>query len=195
MAHANGRDQLTAIGYETAVFTPLKEILKINILQYQGGISLYNKDKQQQVNIDPIALRKAVLEFKVSDGLTPTDKLMDSDTMIVAMQQIGSSPAIGAAYNIGPMFSYLMKIKGANIGEFEKSPQQVQYEQAVAQYQQLVMQLFKQNPELKQDQLPKQPLPQDYGYDPAKQPGTDSSAQPTQVASQQQLPTGSVQQS
>ena len=182
MSHSNGRDQLTAIGYETVIFTPLKEILKINILQYQGGTSLYNREKKQQVTLDPVALRKAVLEFKVSDGLTPTDKLMDTDTLLVAMQQIGSSPAIGAAYNLGPLFSYLMKLKGADVSNFEKSAEQQAYEQAAGQYQQMVMQLFKQNPELKQEQLPAPPKPQDFGYDPAKKAGTDMSAASTQPA-------------
>lgn len=182
MTNANGRDQLTAIGYETQVFTPLKEILKINILQYQGGVSLYNRATQNTVKIDPVALRKAVLNFKISDGLTPTDKLMDTDTLAVAFQQIGSSPQIGAAYNIGPLFSYLMKIKGADIGVFEKSPQQQSYEQAMQQYQQTVLQLYKQNPDQDPKKLPPPPVPQSYGYDPAKQAGSDTSATPTQNA-------------
>lgn len=186
MGNANGRDQLTAIGYEAQVFTPLKEILKINILQYQGGVTLYNRQAEANVKIDPVKLRKAVFQFKVSDGLTPTDKLMDTDSWVVALQQIGSSPVIGGAYNVGPMFSYLMKIKGADLKPFEKSQQQQAYEQAMAQYQQMVIQLFKDNPDLKADQLPKQPLPQDYGYDPAQKAGTDESAAPSQVPQQQQ---------
>jgi hypothetical protein len=184
MGNANGRDQLTAIGYETQIFTPVKEMLKTNILQYQGGISLYNREKKTEVKIDPVELRKAVLTFKVSDGLTPTDKLMDTDTHIVALQQIGTSPVIGAAYNIAPLFSYLMKMRGADLTPFEKSAEQQAYEQAMGQYQQMVMQLFKQNPELKQEQLPKQPMPQDYGYDPAAKAGSDKSNpsnQPAQV--------------
>lgn len=185
MQNANGRDQLTAMCLESQIFTPLKEILKINVLQYQGGVSLYSRQAQKIVQIDPVALRKAVLNFKVSDGLTPTDKLMDTDTNIVALQMIGSSPQIGASYNIGPLFSYLMKIKGAHISEFEKSPQQVQYESAMQQYQQMVLQIFKANPAVKQEQLPPMPKPQDYGYDPATTTGMDSSNPPTQVSSNQ----------
>ena len=181
MGNANGRDQLTSLGYEAQIFTPLKEILKINTLQYQGGISLYNREKKEEVKIDPVALRKAVLSFKISDGLTPTDKLMDTETMIVGMQQIGSSAAIGAGYNIAPLFSYLMKLKGADLSPFEKTPQQVAYEQAMGQYQQTVMQLYKQNPEQDPNKLPPAPLPQQFGYDPAKQAGTDASAAPSNV--------------
>lgn len=167
MSHANGRDQLTALNYETQIFTPLKEIIKLNILQYQGGISLFNRSTQKTVDIDPVALRKAVLNFKVSDGLTPTDKLINADTMQVALQVFGSSPTIAAAYNIAPFFSYLMKTQGAHISAFEKSPQQQAYEQAITQYQQLVLQLYKQNPQMTPQQLPPQPIPANYGYNPA----------------------------
>jgi hypothetical protein len=186
MGNSNGRDQLTAMAYEAQVFTPLKEILKLNILQYQGGVTLYNRQKEANVKIDPVQLRQAVFQFKVSDGLTPTDKLMDTDSWMVALQQVGSSPQIGAGYNLAPMFSYLMKIKGADLKPFEKSAQQQAYEQAMSQYQQMVMQLYKQNPDQDPAKLPKPPAPADFGYDPAKKAGTDESAAPSQVPNQQQ---------
>ena len=56
----------------------------------------------------------------------------------------------------------------------------------MGQYQQMVMQLFKQNPQLQQNQLPVAPKPQDFGYDPAKGPGMDASNAPTQAASSPQ---------
>jgi hypothetical protein len=185
MGNANGRDQMIAMGYESQIFTPLKEILKINTLQYQGGISLYNREKKTDVKVDPVALRTAVMQFKMSDGLTPTDKIMDSDMLAVALQQIGSSPVIGAGYNIAPMFSYLMKLKGAELTPFEKSPQQQAYEQAMGQYQQMVMQLYKQNPEQDPAMLPPAPLPQQFGYDPAKQAGSPATNEPSTITSEQ----------
>lgn len=175
MNNANGRDQLTSICYEAQVFTPLKRILLLNNLQYQGGTSLFNPNTNQQVTIDPVALRSAVLSFKVSDGLTPSDKLMDTDTTMVALQMIGTSPAIGAAYNVGPLFSYLMKEKNAHISSFEKGPAQQAYEAAQAQYQQTLVQIYKANPNVTQQQLPPAPLPQDYGYNPAQAAGNDAS--------------------
>lgn len=162
MGNANGRDQLIAMHYEAQVFTPLKEILKLNILQYQGGTSLYNRELQQQVTIDPVKLRKASVEFKVSDGLIPTDKLIDGDTLQVAMQMIGSSPQIGQAYNIAPLFSYLMKTKGARISEFEKSPEQLAYEQALQAWQGATIEMAKAGVR----EFPPQPTPQQFGYQP-----------------------------
>jgi hypothetical protein len=171
MGNANGRDQIVSMLYEAQVFTPMKEMLKYNILQYQGGVSLYNRQTEQQVQIDPVELRKAVLEFKVSDGLTPSDKLINADTLQVAMQMIGSSPIISQRYNIGPLFSYFMKTQGARITEFEKSNEQVAYEQAQQQWQIVAQEAAKAGA-----QIPPQPMPQQFGYNPAQ----GATAQPTQ---------------
>lgn len=167
MQNANGRDQMTAMLYEAQVFTPLKYILKINILQYQGGTSLYNPDRQQVVEIDPIKLRESVLDFQISDGLLPTDKIINSDALTVALQMIGSSPAISSQYNIGPMFSYLMKTQNAQITAFEKPPEQIAYEQAAAQWQQVVLQLAQSGQDAKS--FPPQPTPQQFNYNPTNQ--------------------------
>lgn len=176
MSNANGRDQMTSMLLEAQLFTPMKEILKINILQYQGGVSLFNRDMQQVVEIDPVKLRKAVMDFKVSDGLTPTDKLINSDTLQVAMQVIGSSPEIAAGYNLPPLFSYFIKTQGGRIQEFEKSSEQMAYEQAMAQWQQAMAMVGEGMKGLPAEemqkmlkQLPPQPQPQQYGYNPQQQ--------------------------
>lgn len=181
MSHANGNDQKVAMLYEAQLFTPLKEILKINILQFQGGTSLYSREQQKTINIDPVALRKAVLNFKVSDGLTPSDKLISADAWQTSMQVIGSSPQIGAAYNIAPMFSYLMKTQGADLKAFEKSPEQLAYEQGLQSWQQVVMEGMKQGADPKS--MPPQPTPQQYGYDPKVQGSSAAAAPAPQVQS------------
>ena len=164
MNNANGRDQLTAILIEHVLMAPIKEIIKINILQYQGAQEAYNRGADTTVQVDPVALRNAVMEFKISDGLTPKDKMANTDSLSVAMQVLGSSPQIAQAYNIAPLFSYIMKLQGATeLKSFEKSQEQIAYEQAVQQWQQVVMQAYKDNPELKAEQLPPQPKPADYG--------------------------------
>lgn len=160
MNHSNGRDQTTSLLLEAQVFTPLKEILKINTLQYQGAKSIFYRTEQRVVDIDPVVLRNAVLEFKVSDGLTPTSKLISSDSFQTALQVIGSSPQIAAEYNIGPMFSYLMKTQSAAIADFEKSKEQVAFERAMNQWMQLAQMAM----QAKQPFNVPQPLPEQYGY-------------------------------
>lgn len=183
MQNASGRDQLCSMLYEAQVFTPLKEMLKINILQYQGGTTLYSTSQQQSVKINPVQLRKAVLNFKMADGLTPASKEIDSDTLQVALQTMGASPQIAAGYNIGAAFSFLMKTQGADLKPFEKSPQQQAYEQASSQWQQTInntvaaMSKAGQDPSNALKALP-QPTPQQFGYTPGVI--AQDSATPTQ---------------
>lgn len=163
MANANGRDQLCSLLIEAQVMTPLKYMLKANILQYQANKVLYNRDQQATVEVDPIKLRQAILEFKVSDGLTPAEKLASLDVYKVAFQVLGSSPQISGEYNIGPLFSYLMKMQGADLRAFEKPQNQKQYEMAATQWSQTVQAILKDNPEIDQAKLPPQPKPADFG--------------------------------
>jgi hypothetical protein len=165
MQNANGRDQLASILLEHQCFIPIKHILKFNVLQFQGGTTLYNRDKKVDVEIDPVQLRKAVLDFRISDGLIPSSKLLNSETFGVALQVFGSAPQIAAGYNVAPMFSYMMKTQGADIGDFEKSPEQVAFETATGQWQGMMNLALEKGANT--SNLPPQPLPKDYGYDPA----------------------------
>jgi len=166
MNNANSRDQVVSILLEAQVFVPMKLILKINILQFQAGVTIYNKDQNVDVTIDPVALRKAVLEFRISDGLIPASKLINGESFSAALQVIGTSPQIGQSYNIGPMFSYLMKTQGAAISDFEKSSEQVAYEQALAQYNSLVALALEKDRDIKE--LGEAPSPEQFGYVPAQ---------------------------
>lgn len=179
MANANGRDQTTAILLENQVFLPMKEIIKTNILQYHGPDVIFSRSKNQQIKIDPARMREVIMEFKISDGLTPTDKLMDADSFTVAMQSIASSPQIGSGYNIAPLFSYLMKQRGADLSPFEKSPEQLAYEQALQAWQGAIVEAIKAGASVQQ--LPPQPLPEQYGYQPQ---GTQAAPQPAQRQTQ-----------
>lgn len=160
MAHSNGRDQNISILLEAQVFTPLKEVLKLNILQYQGATSVYYRDKAASVDIDPVALRKAIIEFKVTDGLTPASKLINSDAYSVALQVIGSSPQIAAAYNVGALVSYMFKTQGALVSDFEKTKEQVAYESAVQQWVAMAQESIGKG--IPWTQL--QPIPEQFGY-------------------------------
>jgi len=170
MANANGRDQMIAMGFEAQLFTPLKQMLKINILQFQTPATVYSRELQTAVNVDPVALRQAALEFKISDGLIPAEKLINGDSLGAALNAIGTTPSIQAGYNMAPMFSYLMKTQGADLTPFEKSPQQQAYESAAGRWQQLVMQLSEMaikagmTPDPKS--FPPQPTPEQFGYVP-----------------------------
>lgn len=196
MSHANGRDQLCSLLLEDQLFSPLKYILKSNILQYQGKTSYYSRTEKKAVAIDPVSLRNSILEFKVSDGLIPSDKLSNAETMSVAMQQIGSSPKLANEYDVGGLFTYIMKTQGADIDDFEKPKEQVAYEQALGAWQQQgtqMMESFKtvsgaiaKDVPLKEmidaikSMIPPQPTPQQFGWNPQQpsQQGNESQETP-----------------
>jgi len=190
MQNASGRDQLSSLLLEHQVFVPIKYILKLNVLQYQGGTTLYNREQNKDVAIDPVALRKAVLNFRISDGLVPTSKIINSDAFAVALQTMGSSPQIGAGYNMAPAFSYLMKTQGAEISAFEKSSEQVAYEQASGQWQQLAaMAIDKSETGELPENFPPQPLPEQFNYDPtANKPSPAKAGNNPTPTSQARLP-------
>jgi hypothetical protein len=119
MGKSSGRQQTMAINLEAQVFTPLKEILKYNILQFQPAGDVYSYEDKKVYNVNPVELRKTVMQFKVSDGMIPSDKIIDSKLYEVSMQVMGSAPAIGEDYKIGDMFAYLMKLKGADLTPFK----------------------------------------------------------------------------
>lgn len=169
MANANARAQSVSMLLEFQFFTPLKEILKLNVLQYQKSDSLFNRELSEVVPIDPVLLRTANLVFEVSDGLIPAAKQMNTEAFQAAAQTIAAVPELAQAYNIGPLFSYLFKTQRADVAKFEKPIEQIQYEQAMTQWQQAVMMItetFSKRPDFDPEEfqaaLPPQPTPEQF---------------------------------
>ena len=136
MGHSNARNKMMALNGEHQVLLPIKEIIKINMLQYQTDTVLYNRELQTQVKINSLTLRKAVTEFKLSDGILPGDKLFNTEEFEVAIQVLGSSPQISAGYRMHDVFTHLFKQRGVDLRPFEKTPAEIQYEQQLMAWQQ-----------------------------------------------------------
>ena len=92
---------------------------------------------------------------------------MNSESFRIGLEAIAGNPALGAGYNLSPMFSYFMKTQGAEIAAFEKSSEQVAYEEALGSWNGLAQMLIEKGGDL--TQLPPQPLPEQFGYTPANQ--------------------------
>lgn len=174
MANANGRDMTVALTLEGNFFAPIKEIIRTNILQFQGGVSIFNREAEQVISIDPVKLRQANLVMKVSDGLNPSDKIIDGETLTAATQFLATNQDIGKDYNVGDMFAYLFQSRGLKLSSFKKPAPQVAYEQAIAQWQGAVgalaesLQKAQVAPEKIQEILASmpQPTPEQFGYTP-----------------------------
>lgn len=180
MTNAGGRNVNTAINVENTFMNPIKEILKLNILQFQVTGTLYNEEKEQEVKIDPVQLRNATFKFKVSDGMSPADKVMNAEAFSSAFQMIATSPALQAEYNLGEMATFLLKQQRADVSHFQKPKEQVAYEQAVGNWQQIAMAIAE--GKAQGVQIPPQPLPEQFGWNPANPtktvPASDPSGKP-----------------
>lgn len=127
MGNANARLQTLALFIEAQVMIPVKEMLKTNILQYQGPEEIYNIDQQQLIKIDPAELRKTALAFKLSDGILPTEKILSAEFMGMFLQVMATSPELQMEFKTMDMFTYWAKIKGfRDLEQFRRSPEEKQ---------------------------------------------------------------------
>jgi hypothetical protein len=162
MQNANGRDQLIALSLEDQFFSVIKHIIKLNILQYQPSGKTFIGQKGEDVVVDPVQLRQVALEFEETDGLIPAEKVLSTDEFAVALQTLASSPGLAGGYNLNKAFTYLFASRNVDLSPFEKSQQQIAYEQAMAQWNQLAQLSIQKGTEFK---IP-QPNPANYGYKP-----------------------------
>lgn len=136
MGHSNARNKMMALATEHSIITDIKDIVRINILQFQPEGEVYNRDRGVSVPIDPVTLRKASIVFKLSDGMTPSEKLLNTEEFQVAAQTLGSTPALAQRYRLEQVFSHLFKQRGVDLRPFEKTDAEIQYEQQLAVWQQ-----------------------------------------------------------
>lgn len=127
MANSSSRQQLCSLAIEHQFMTPVKETVKANTLQFQTAGTILNRNERTQVDVDPVELRKAMLEFKMTDGNLPADKLMNTDLLTVFVQTAQAMPTMATEYDIMGMMLYWFKLRGAYwMEDFKRSPEQQQ---------------------------------------------------------------------
>jgi UPF0716 family protein affecting phage T7 exclusion len=68
-----------------------------------------------------------MLEFKMSDGNLPADKMMNTEMLTVFLQTAQAIPGITTEYDVLGMFLYFAKLRGAYwLEDFKRNPQQQQ---------------------------------------------------------------------
>lgn len=113
MTNSDGRLRMMALILEARFFQPIKHILKFNTLQYQPPVRLYNRNTKSTVEVDPVKLREAALEFRIADGYTPTAKLLGFDTFEAFLNFAAQSPQVQAGYDVMGIIAYWLKLRGA----------------------------------------------------------------------------------
>ncbi len=123
MGNANARQAMQAIGLEYTFWTPIKHIVKTNILQYQPPKELMDMSSGESVAIQPDALRKSLITFKLSDGLLAAAKLAGLDIANTVIQAATVMPQVAQEYDIMGIMSYQWKLQGVDwIDDFRRGP-------------------------------------------------------------------------
>jgi hypothetical protein len=127
MDKSDWHNRLLAITLEDSWFAPIKEIVKMNTIQYQGESELYSFQQQKSVKVNPQDLRRMTMQFKLTDGQTPTEKLVNFQVLSQGAQRGMAIPAINAEYDIPGMLIYSFKTQGAYwLDQFKRTPEQQQ---------------------------------------------------------------------
>lgn len=127
MSNSNSRQKMQAIALEYSFFTPIKEIIKSNMLQYQTSTEVIDRESKEKLMIDPSALRKALINFTLSDGLLSTEKIASLDVANTVIQAATAMPQVAADYDVMGILDYTWKLQGLHwIGDFKRTPEQLQ---------------------------------------------------------------------
>ena len=111
----NADDRMFVIGLmiEVQSLTPIKEMLKSNILQYQGPATVFDSITKKEIDVNPATLRQIQFAFQIADGLKPTSMLANSDNLATALQFIAQSPQLQQSYDLVKLFAHIYNTKGA----------------------------------------------------------------------------------
>jgi len=124
MGNQEARPQLVSLTIEHQFMTPAKEVIKGNILLYQNKDTYLNRENRTEVEVDPVKFREQILEFKLTDGLLPASKLINSELMTVFIQYAQALPVVMTEYDVLGMFIYWLKMQGAYwVDDFKRDPQ------------------------------------------------------------------------
>lgn len=138
MSNANNRTIVLATMMESQTLVPLKSILLFNTLQYQQSDLFVDIEKQEPVEYNPINAREINWDWEVADGLLPASKVANPAVYNQAMMTLMQIPDLGATYQVGDMFAYIMQLQGLrNLKQFKKTPEQLQAEQQQAMQQRI----------------------------------------------------------
>lgn len=115
-----------ALMLEVQVFAHLKRIIKMNILLNQGDTELFDNKTKTTVAVDPVALRKAALGFKIADGVANTKSIINIDALREAMMFIGQSEQFQMEYDMGKLMAHILSLDNADLSDYKRNPEQRQ---------------------------------------------------------------------
>lgn len=123
MDNSDASQQMMATLLEDQAFMPIKKQVLTNILQYQNVKELVDPVTQQAVEVNPVTLRQATLEFKIADGLNPKSKLLGTQATLETVNGLIAIEGANQEYDIVRMFVDAMSNNGSQVQKYKREEQ------------------------------------------------------------------------
>lgn len=123
MDNSDSSQQLMATLLEDQAFMPIKRQVLTNILQYQDIKELIDPVTQQPVEINPVTLRQATLEFKIADGLNPKSKLLGTQATLESIGLLAQIDGANQEYDILRMSVDAVSQNGSKVKKYKRAQQ------------------------------------------------------------------------
>lgn len=118
---------MMGIVLEGTLFTPLKEMIKSNTLQYAVDEIIFDPATQTSLNISADQLRKGQITFELGDGMAASAARSAMPVIGQAFQIMSQDPNARAEYNVMGMLTYFLKLSGfRRIDDFRYTAEQKQ---------------------------------------------------------------------
>lgn len=119
--NGEARMQMAALVTQANFITPIKTMIKYNVLQYVKPGAAYFSVKKAKLEINPQMMLDAALDFKESDGLLSSSKIADSDFLTNFMQLVPQLPELQARYDVVKLIGYLASLRNVpQLDSFER---------------------------------------------------------------------------
>jgi hypothetical protein len=138
-SNAVSKQFIRALFLESTAMEAIKTMIKLNILQFQEAVTLYDPQSKQKIDIQPSQLYEADVEFKLADGLMPTKDMLSPNVQQQLLATIQAMPMVFQEYNIPKIvLDTIQQSNGADLEKYKLTPEEraVQDQQLAAMQQQ-----------------------------------------------------------
>lgn len=145
MGNSENRGRLTALVLAQRLFNPIKQQLKLNILQFGEDTQVISPRSNKPIEMSIEELIQTNLQFEIADGYTPRSKMAGTDMIMGIMNMIGTSPILQQVYGpqLPAMVAHLAQLGGVRGFDQYAETAVVEYQKQIT-LQQSLMQMMQQ---------------------------------------------------
>lgn len=140
MGNSENRGRLSALVIAQRMFNPIKQQLKLNILQFGEDTEVISPRSNKPLELSIEELINTNLQFEVADGYTPRSKMAGTDMIMGIMNMIGTSPILQQVYGpqLPAMVAHLAQLGGVRGFDQYAETAVVEYQKQMTLQQNLV---------------------------------------------------------